>query len=76
MSDGAMHVSTPGDESLLIEVIGKHWRVGITLERDASEEGWYYVSDETLGNVMMSGGITLHQREMIADFVRGWEEGG
>jgi len=43
------------DNSLLIEWMSAHWRIGFSIERDHKESGWYLVSDEYYGNVRAYG---------------------
>ncbi len=50
-------VVTPDDGSILIEWIHKNFRIGLSIESDIQESCWYLVSNDKLGNILLSGRV-------------------
>lgn len=66
-------VTLPDDGSLLIGWYAKHWRLALSLEKNAIESSWHFVSDKTLGNFRESGTLESIERQRIANWIKDWD---
>lgn len=60
---------TPQDNSLIFEWSSPKFRVGLSVERDANESGWYVVSTRDLQQLGASGHLPEDQKSMLVPWL-------
>jgi len=64
-----IRASEGDDGSLLISWVYPHFRIGISIEPDIQESGWYLVSDASAGHIHASGLLNAINLDALVSFL-------